>query len=102
MGTFHYCSCQDEMLWYVHADTANNNVLVEDADLGEERYQIQHWAKTEAFGDVIAWNCVTKPEVGETDWARKIVPQGNIILFFSDKRDQTYFLLKWRNSGKIS
>lgn len=99
MSKFHYCSSEDELLWYLQIDPFNQRaypfVQMSSNELGNQRYNIKCWIEQNCIGEVVIWNGVSTPFVGDTSWRNKTMPTGNATIYFTDERDATLFTLRW-------
>lgn len=95
MGKFHYCSSEDELLWRLDPGLYDQYIRMIDEQLIAQRFDIQRWVENTCTGDVIVWNEVSVPNAGDQNWHKKILPEGNARLYFSDEKDVTMFMLRW-------
>lgn len=93
MGKFHYCSSKDEADWYVYFDMTSYIELTESQVLYIGKPSIRRWIENMSEGEVYGWNGVSTPMQGDPSWAKKIAPQGGIVLYFIKPSDLTLFCL---------
>lgn len=95
MGKFHYCSSEDELRWYLNDTIVYRETFMPKEDLIGQKVAIREWIELVCSGEVIGWNGVSSPIIGEANWSKKITPDGSIRLYFTDESDEVLFRLKW-------
>lgn len=95
MGKFHYCSSEDELLWYLADEKTYHETFIAKEKLFGQKVAIREWIDSSCSGEVIGWNGVSTPINGDANWHKKVVPDGSIRLYFTDQQDETLFRLKW-------
>ena len=97
MSKFHYLSSYDEMKWNVDTNGLVMCYRVKREKLTElGRHNIKYWIENNCQGDVYVWNEVDAPATGDLYWQEKVIPQGNARIYFTNEKDVTLFILKWK------
>lgn len=93
MGTFQYCGSMDEVEWYGVRD---RGIYIPGAQLSNEKKQeLRRWIIESCSGIVLSWNGCCMPIMGQTNWAKCVMPQGDATLFFDNDKDLLLFELKF-------
>ena len=97
MPKFVYCDGLDQLQWYIypHEHWPFKCELSKEqlSDTMDRRFQTAKWLNDNCVDKVYAWNRCEAPRPHDTDWGRKVAPQGDITLYFTLKEDYVKFLL---------
>lgn len=96
MGKFNYLTSEDHARWYVVNPRKGVEVKSSILDSGIGlRVQIREWVEDHCNHTVYAWNKTATPLVGEPNWAKMVMPQGDMVMHFEDEQDRLLFVLTW-------
>ena len=97
MDKFIYITSEDHLKWCVPSTGVWSMFFTREFldDLPNPRYEIRTWIEENCQDLVYAWNNCRTPQVGDTAWGPKVVPTGDISLYFSSFEDYTNFNLTW-------
>ena len=92
MGKFHYCNNKDELDWSLPLNHTNG-IRLPKSSIGSKSH-FKEWITTKCTGDVWGWNGCETPTRGETNYGHKVMPSGDITLFFEKDSDKHKLLIQ--------
>lgn len=96
MEKFCYLTSEDHARWYVDNPTSGLELPGGWLDIEPGlRTTIREWIEQNCRHRVYAWNKTKTPMVGEANWAKMVMPQGDMVFHFEDEEDRVLFKLTW-------
>lgn len=96
MDKFRYLTSEDHARWYVKDPSAGLEIPSGWLDLTSGlRVEIREWVENNCQGPVYVWNKTRTPVKGEPNWANMVMPQGDIVVSFTNEHDRVLFSLTW-------
>jgi hypothetical protein len=96
MEKFRYLTSEDHAKWYVN--DPSSGIEIQSGRLDTEprcRVEMRKWIELNCNHRVYAWNKTKTPMVGEANWGKMVMPQGDMVFHFEDEEDRILFKLTW-------